>query len=153
MAKVSNPRKGFNFSIQFIKHPINPYLFQKVNLPDKEVEQVSHGDTNHDIKTAGRISFGNLTAEKLCTTSGSDVWINSWINSCADATLGGGLTPNEYKETVLISELAEDGVSVLNQHICTGVWPTKVNGKALDRTVSDNTIETIEFSVDNCESI
>ena len=153
MAKVSNPRKGFNFSIQFIKHPINPFLVQKVTLSDREVEMVGHGDTNHDVKTAGRVTFSNLLIEKLSTTSGSDTWLHGWISSCADATLGGGLTPDEYKETVIVSELAEDGVSVLNQHIYTGVWPTKVNGQTLDRTSSDNTIESMEFSVDEGDKL
>jgi hypothetical protein len=151
MAKISNPRKAFNFSITFPKHPINSYLAQKVNLPDIEVEQVSHGDTNHDIKTAGRISVGNLTIEKLITTSGSDTWLHDWLMSAQDIALGGGNVPSTYKETCLISELAEDGESVLNVYTCTGVWPCKITGNELDRNSSDNIIEKAEFSVDTID--
>ena len=83
-AKVKNPRKSFMWSITFVKHPVNPYLFQKITIPEVTVEQVEHADINRDVKTAGRIKIGNLTAEKLETTSGSDTWISDWISSCQD---------------------------------------------------------------------
>ena len=79
------------------------------------------------------------------------VW--DWLMSVQDMLLGGGLTPSQYKETVLINELAEDGVSILNSWTCTGVWPCKVNGQDLDRMSSDNTLEDLEFSVDTCEKL
>lgn len=148
MAKVKNPRKVFNFSIKFPKHPINSYLCQKVTLPDIEVEQVNHGDVNHDVKTAGRVSISNLIVEKLSTTSGSDTWIHDWLMSCQDIILGGGNVPDTYKETCIVCELAEDGVSVLNTHIYNGVWPCKFTGVELDRNSSENIIEKVEFSVD-----
>lgn len=152
-AKVKNPRKRFLWQIVFVKHPINAYLFQSVTIPEITIEQVSHGDINRDVKTGGRISVGNLTATKLETTSGSDTWLWDWLMSVQDLLLGGGLTPSEYWETVLINELAEDGVSILNSWTCTEVWPSRVNGQELDRMSSDNTIEEIEFSVGTCEKL
>ena len=74
-AKVKNPRKKFLWQIIFVKHPINPFLFQKVTVPEISIEQVAHGDVNYDVKTGGRVSVGNLTASKLETTSGSDTWL------------------------------------------------------------------------------
>lgn len=152
-AQVQNPRKAFLWSIQFIKHPLNPYLCQKVTLPEVTVEQVTHGDINRDVKTAGRVTLGNLIVEKLETTSGSDTWVWDWLSSCQDMMLGGGLIPTQYWETALVSELAEDGTSILNQYICNEVWPTKINGKALDRAQSENTIDTIEFSIGTMEKL
>jgi hypothetical protein len=146
-AQVKNPRKKFNFSISFPKHPLNPYLCQKVQLPDLEIEQVSHGDINRDVKTAGRVSVGNMTIEKLSVTSGSDTWILDWLYACQDHINGGGLTPSQYWEEMVINELAEDGVSIINSWVLTEVWPCKISGIELDRTSSDNTIESIEFSV------
>lgn len=146
-AKVKNPRKKFNFRIIFVKHPVNAYLCQKVTLPDIEIEQVAHGDVNRDVKTAGRVTIGNLVVEKLETTSGPDNWLHDWLYSCQDHINGGGLTPDQYMEIVMVEELAEDAVTVINTHLCTEVWPTKVNGIELDRMSSDNTIESIEFSV------
>lgn len=146
-AKVKNPRKVFNFRIQFVKHPINSYLCQKVTLPDIEIEEVAHGDVNRDVKTAGRVTVGTLTVEKLMTTSGPDNWLHDWLYACQDHINGGGLTPMQYMEQVLVEELAEDGVTVINTHYYDEVWPKKVNGEELDRMSSDNTIESIEFSV------
>lgn len=147
MAKVNNPRKSFQFSISFPKHPINSYLAQKVTLPDIEVEEVTHGDANRDVKTAGRVSVGDLTIEKLLTTSGSDTWAHDWLMSCQDILLGGGNIPTSYWETMVVNELAEDGVSVLDTWVLTEVWPKKITGLELDRTSSDNTVEKVDFSV------
>lgn len=152
-AKVKNPRKSFLFQITFVNHPINPYLFQSVDLPEVSVEQVEHGDINRSVKTGGRVSVGNLTVRKLMTTSGSDTWLWDWLNSVQDQILGGGLTPSEYWETIRIDELAEDGVSILDSHICEEVWPQKLNGQTLDRMSSDNSIEEIEFSVGTCNKL
>lgn len=152
-AKVANPRKKFLWSIKFLEHPVNAYLFQRCTLPEITIEEVAHGDVNRDVKTAGRISVGSLTCEKLETTSGSDTWFWDWLMACQDLILGGGLIPTQYWSTVVVSELAEDGVSVLNSWVCTEVWPTRVNGQELDRMSSDNTLESIEFSVGTCEKL
>lgn len=153
MAKIKNPRKKFLWGITFINHPINTYLFQKVGVPEKSVEEVAHADVNRDVKTGGRAIIGSLTAEKLETTSGSDTWLWDWMQSIQDTKLGGGLTPEEYWETVKVEEYAEDGVSVLNTWICEEVWPKKLNGLDLERKSSDNTIETIEFSVGDVDKL
>lgn len=153
VAKVKNPRKKFLWQIVFVKHPINPFLFQSVTLPEVTIEQVSHGDINRDVKTGGRISIGNLTASKLSTTSGSDTWLWDWMMSIQDLALGGGLTPSQYWEVMQVNELAEDGKSILNSWLCTEVWPTKLNGQELDRVSSDNSIEEIEFSVGSIEKL
>lgn len=146
-AKVKNPRKKFLWSISFPKHPINTYLCQKVTLPEIEIDQVEHGDVNRNVKTAGRVSIGNLTVEKLLTTAGSDTWAHDWLYSCQDIIAGGGLVPSQYWETMVVNELAEDGVSVINTHVYEEVWPCKIVGLDLDRMASENTVEQIEFSV------
>lgn len=147
MAKIKNPRKGFLYSISFVKHPLNSYLCQRVQLPDIEVEQVTHGDVNRDVKTAGRVSVSNLIVDKLLTTSGSDTWAHDWLMSCQDMLLNGGNIPENYWEDIVVNELAEDGATVLNSHYLSEVWPCKITGLELDRTSSDNTVEQIEFSV------
>lgn len=133
--------------MRFPKHPVNDYLCQKVTLPDIEIDQVAHGDINRDVKTAGRVTVGNLKVEKLMVTSGPDNWLQDWLYSCQDMINGGGLTPTQYWETAIIEELAEDGKTVLNTHIVDEIWPCKISGLELDRTASENTIEEIEFSV------
>ncbi len=152
-AKVRNPRKKFLFSITFAKHPINSYLAQKVTLPDIEIEEATHGDVNRDVKTAGRVKIGDLIVEKLSSTSGSDTWAHDWLSACQDCILGGGLVPEQYWETIIVNELAEDGKSVLNTHIYDEVWPKKITGLDLDRQSSENTIEHVEFSVGTADNL
>lgn len=146
-AQIKNPRKKFLWSINFPKHPLNPYLCQNVTLPDIDIEEVTHGDINRDVKTAGRVTIGDMTIEKLVTTSGSDTWVIDWVNACQDHVNGGGLVPSQYWETVIVNELAEDGISILNSWLLQEVWPKKVTGINLDRTASENTIENMVFSV------
>lgn len=147
MAKVNNPRKKFLFSISFPSHPINPFLCQKVTLPELSIEQVAHGDVNRDVKTAGRVTLSNLIVEKLMTTDGSDTWFWDWLLACQDHLIGGGLVPSQYWVTMVVNELAEDGKTILNTHILSEVWPCKIDGLEFDRTASENTLERCEFSV------
>ena len=151
MAQISNPRKEFNFSIQVIGAPINPFLCQVVELPEVSLEVAEHGDTNYDIKTGGRSKTGNITIDKIMTTSGADNYFFDWLLSVQDPFIGGGLTPAFYKRLLLITELAEDGRSVLNTWLCQGCFPVKINGQKLDRKSSDNSMEKIELSVDRVE--
>jgi len=153
MANFSNPRKKFNFSIQITPDPINPFLFQKVTVPDAEINQDKHGDSNHDIKTAGRVDYGNIVAEKLLTASSGDNYMWSWFDTCQSSMIGGGSVPDIYKKTIIITEFAENGVTVLNTWQAFGVWPCKLSGMEFNRTSSENSVETIEFSVDKLSRI
>jgi len=158
MAQVENPRKGFNFRISFPnpRYPINHFYVQQVTLPDSEIEPVAHGDVNHDIKTAGRRTVGNLICKKLLSsTPGSGDDKNLWIWHDACQRFGtGSIAPAGsagYKLIVVLDELGGDGVSILNTWVFRGAWPCKILGQEHDRLSSDNTIESVEFSVDIVE--
>lgn len=148
MAKFANPRKRFNFSITITPDPINPFLFQKVTVPDIEIEAVAHGDTNHDIKTPGRVTYGNIVCEKLMASNLGDAYLWSWLDACQSSTIGGGSPPDIIKKVITIEEFAEDGATVLNTWRASGVWPCKLGGQELDRNSSDNSIESVEFCID-----
>lgn len=153
MAKFANPRKKFNWSIQITPDPINPFLFQKVDGLESSITQDEHGDTNHNIKTAGRVEYSNIRAEKLMSSRSGDNYMWSWFDTCQSSVIGGGAIPDIYKKIITIVELAEDGVTVLNTWIAQGVWPTKVNSSDFDRGDSGNAIETIEFSIDKLQRV
>lgn len=153
MANVSNPRKQFNFTVQIAPSPINPFLAQKVTIPEISVDVAAHGDTNHDINTGGRVKYGKVQIEKISTTSGADNYFFDWLYSVQDPIIGGGQVPDQYKRVVTISELAEDGVSILNTWVCIGAFPNKINGTELNRLSSDNTIESVELTVDKIEKL
>ena len=153
MAKFANPRKKFNFSIDIAPEPINAFLFQKVTLPDSEIAKDAHGDTNHDIYTAGRVSYSNIVCEKLMTSSQGDSYMWTWFDTCQSSLLGGGGTPGQYKKTIIITEYAENGATILNTWLAEGVWPCQMKGLEFDRQSSENSIETIEFSVDRLSKV
>ncbi len=149
MAKVSNPRKQFKYSIRIMGGlGLDPWLVQEVDHPEEDVEPVPHGDANYDVKTAGRVIIGNATISKISRTSGPDNFLVNWRKMCQDELSGGGQIPDVYKKTVIVEEYAEDGFTIINTSVWYGAWPTKVNVKSHSRVGSENTVESFELSVD-----
>lgn len=146
MAQVTNPRKLFQFTILIAG--MNPFLAQEVKLPDMDIDPVSHGDTNYDVKTAGRVTYGNLVISKLCPTIPFDSGFLNDMRLVQSTTLGGGAIPELYKKICTVIQFANDGKTPIQTWVYEGVWPSKINGIEFGRTKSENTIETIEFSVD-----
>lgn len=151
MANLANPRKQFQFSIYIVTPfgvAVNPFLVQKLTLPDQENDSVEHGDANYLVKTAGLMKVGKLIAEKISTASAPDNSMWDWLQSIQDAHLGGGTIPDQYKKIIEVTQFATDGITPINQWRYEGAWPQKIHGVELSRTSSDNTIERIEFDVD-----
>ncbi len=151
MANIANPRKQFNFSLS--TPGLNPFLAQKVTIPEISIDVEEHGDTNFDVKTGGRKKLGKIMIEKIMTAIGSDNWIDDWMNEVQNEMLGGGFLPSLYKRTVTIDEYSSDGVTIINTHVCFGCWPSKRNGIELDRKGSANTTQSCELEVDQIQKI
>lgn len=148
MAKIANPRKTFNFRVEV--NGLDQFEIQTVQLPEMELEEVKHGDTNHDIKTAGKIMVGDMTWEKIRPAPQSDTFAWDQMRTIQDQLLGGGALPIAYKQILIVKELDSTGLVALNRWICEGCWVKKISQNKLDRTTSENVIETITFSVDRC---
>lgn len=146
MANIANPRKQFNFSI--FAAGLNPFLAQKVTIPEQSIDVTEHGDTNYDVKTGGRKKIGVITIEQIMTATGPDNWVESWMNQVQNEFLGGGFLPIIYKRNLTIDEFSNDGVTLINSTPCFGCWPSKRNGIELSRRGSDNTLKSIELQVD-----
>lgn len=146
MAKVDNPRKQFQFTI--IIPGLNPFLAQDVKTPDSEFDSVEHGDTGFLVKTAGLKKIGMLSINKICPADDTDKFFKLWQRQILSTDQGGGQLPSQYKRPILIEEYAPDGITVINREMYRGCWPQKLNGKDLNRKGSDNTIESIDLSVD-----
>lgn len=145
-AKVPNPRKQFQFTI--ILPGLNPFLAQEVKLPDLDFDSTEHGDTNFQVKTAGQVKIGNLQVTKIQPATGLDTYMESWAKRIQNTLTGGGELPSQYKAECIVEEYSNDGITTIQRHIYSGVWPVKLNGKDLSRKGSDNTVHSIEFSVD-----
>lgn len=146
MAKVSNPRKQFQFNI--IIPGINPFLVQEVKTPDIDHDVVEHGDTNFLVKTAGMKKIGTLTISKLAPIIGLDIAIRVWGNEVQNTISGGGQLPDIYKRPIIVEQYAADGLTVVERWTYEGCWPSKINGYDFSRKSSDNSMQTIEFCVD-----
>lgn len=148
-AKIANPRKQFQFQITI--PGLNPFLCQIVKAPDTEFDTVEHGDTGWLVKTAGLKKFGKLTIEKICPADDVDTYFFDLQNQILNTDQGGGLLPSDYKMPILVEEYSSDGVTVLERNTYRGCWPDKVNGKDFSRKGSENTIQMIEFNVDQAD--
>lgn len=145
-AKVANPLKQFQFQI-FIPG-MNPFLAQKVKLPDDESDVTEHGDAGYLVKTPGLAKLGMLTVEKIQSAGVLDNAISTWRRLIFNYQTSLAALPSAIKRTIVIVQYAPDGISVVNRYMYDGCWPQKVNGIDLDRKGSDNTVETIDFCVD-----
>ena len=147
MANFSNPRKKFQWRVSFASLKGNEFEFQRVTLPDIELDVVEHGEINSPVKTPGMVHFSNLVCEKLKPNNANDNALRVWIHSIQNAMLGVGLPIDVAKDSDTIELVDELGITT-EKHIVDGIWPCKINGLELDRMSSDNVIETIEFAVD-----
>lgn len=146
MAHVANPRKQFQFTILIAG--MNPFLCQKLSLPDTEVDVVEHGDSNYKVKTGGMKTYGTLKMDKLSSANAPDNYFWEWIMSVQNEFLGGGVLPQIYKREITVMQLGTDGQTIINEWTWEGAWPFKINGIELSRLSSENTIESIEFQID-----
>lgn len=165
-ASIANPHKQFQFQITI--EGMDSMLAQKVTLPSPEIDVAEHGDRNHIIKTAGIIKFDTLKVEKI--SWGGNIWsgdgyaagdnilssgdianvdnIWKWVHQIQNCLYGGGTLPSQYKQDIVVSKFGTDGHSEIGTWKCLGAWPSKINGVELSRVDSENTIESIEFQVD-----
>jgi hypothetical protein len=146
MAHVDNPRKQFQFNI--IVPGLNPFLAQEVKTPDAEFDEVEHGDAGFVVKTAGLKKISTLTVSKICSAVFVDNFFKAWQKRILSTDFGGGQLPSQYKCSIMVEEYSSDGITVINREVYRGCWPKKLNGKDFNRKGSENTIESIEFSVD-----
>ena len=148
MPEVANTRKTFNFIVEV--NGVNQFEIQKVDIPEVEIEKTTHGGTNSDIKTAGRVTVGDMVWDKVRPLPQPDNWGYNRLKRAQDIVAGGGELPSAYKEVLVIKELSTDGITTVNSWVCEGSWVCKISQNSLDRQSSDNVIETVTWSVDKC---
>lgn len=151
MAEIENPSKEFQFRITL--PGLNSFLAQEVNLPEKDIDVVEHGDTNFLVKTGGMVKVGNLMIDKICPSDDTDDFVWDWLESIQSQDSGGGDLPSEYKTEGMVEQLGNDGITTVKAWLLSGCWPHKVNGVKFSRTSSSNTVERIEFCADKFKRI
>lgn len=151
MAEIDDPKKVFNFGV--IAPGLNPYSVQECDLPDMDMDVVEHGESNHLIKTAGLIKFGDLTLNKLRPISKADNWVWTWIQGIQNIITGGGQLPIFYKRNLNVVQYSYDDITITDNWSIRGCFVKKINGLKLSRVKSENSMENITLSVDTCYKI
>lgn len=148
---ILNPRKQFKFEIIIPSgFEIETFGCQEVTLPDQEVDQVEHGVGVGVVKTGGLAKKGNLTLNRIMSAGSGTVTgrqFIEWQKQVQNMNTQVGGDPSEYGKVIIIRELSPDNV-ILDTHTYTGCWPTRINGREFNRVQSENTVESVEFSVD-----
>jgi hypothetical protein len=149
MAAIKNPRKKFQWGIQFPGQVDLPdFAVQKVSLPEQEIEEVEHGVGNTVEKSPGMIKTGKLTLSQIepnFIDQVSNFFFNQLHAIQNPLTNSGAVDGYDY--TILVTEYSANGQTPLNTWTCLKCWISKINGKDLDRVSSDNMINELEFSV------
>lgn len=148
-----NPSKQFQFRIAIdspvgIQRLLNPFQVQEVDEADHENDIDEHGENSHIIKTAGMIKYSNVMISKIQPSTSLDNFVWAWRQYIMSTIDGGGAIPSLYKTQMTIDQLAADNITVISSMLYLGIWPQKINGRNWRRAESGNTIERIEFCVD-----
>lgn len=116
--------------------------FQSVSGLEQEVgivEQHEGGNPNVADQSPGKIKNTPITLVAGVTVN-SDLW--DWWQLVVDATTGLGLPDEQYKRTVVISQLDRDG-TVLKRWTLAKAWPHKYTGGEWDAKSEENVVESI----------
>lgn len=146
MAQIEDPSKVFQFN--YLAPGLNPYMVQEADIPDFDIQIEEHGDVNYDVKTGGRIKFGDITLKNLRPVSGGSNWIWGWVQDVVNVEDGSIGNPLDYKRNHDIVQYDYDNLTVIDRWRCLGIFPKKINGLKLSRTKSDNAMDDITLSVD-----
>jgi len=135
-----NPLRAYRFRVEI--DGIDQIAIQKFTPPEHGVGVIEHGGYDANIKTAGKPFYGNATIEKLKPINGADLFTFEWLQACIY-----GL-PEAYKRTLIVKELGTDGITTINTWVLEGCFPVNISQTDLDRMSEDNSLETLELSVD-----
>ena len=140
MSSIADTRKAFRFAVDI--NGINQLSVQKITGLSAEVEAVAHGESDHDIFTAGRTKYTDVVMESIMPT---DVPENTLWNLLQKARVA---ISGSTKQTVTVRMLDADGITTLETWALRGAWITKVEIGELNRTSSDNLMRTATWKVD-----
>jgi hypothetical protein len=141
-AKVQNTAKKFNFRVEI--DGIDQFLMQEFELPEESYDIVKHGDTNFDVKTAGRRIIGDGTFKNIISLNTSQDVIKDRMDA-----IGAGVLPSTYKEDMIVSQLLPDGVTAVKTWVLKGAFFFNLKVDAFSRTSSDNQIINGKISADD----
>ena len=152
MGAYANPAKPFQFLVEI--DGVEEFAVQKVTLPEITVGEVEHGAGNTTRKTAGMVTTGRCTIEKLVAGDGADVWAEVWTRLAQDPVTGGGALPQLAYRNIVIKRMDPSMTVVVQRYLLEDCFPVRYKPAELDRMQKEENIkETIELSVFRCYTL
>jgi len=143
-----DPRLTFNYSIEV--EGLEIALCQKANIPDVDIESVEHSGPGAawSTKTGGKLTFGDITLEKVMRVDVSDRWAWTWLKTVRNPVDGSGNVSSVYKKNLTIIHYGPSK-EILDRWVCEGNWPKSIKYSAGDTSQkAEKTMETVVLSCD-----
>ena len=142
MSGQANARKNFRWALEL--DGANQFLFQEVETPTVEWQEILHGAPANipDVKTPGKMIVGDLVLKKLKPAGVPDTWAWDWFGA---AMVG---VANDFRKTGFLVDLDPAGLASVEKYYLGNIWPKKIEdstrqAKSQD---ADNLIQTVTFS-------
>jgi len=148
LATVIDPRKSFRYTIAI--NGLVTALVRKVNIPDVEIAEDKHGfgGLPYDLKTAGKMKFGDITLEKVMPAGLPDLWAYNWLKTVINPETNLGGHAINYKRNVTIIHLSPEDVPIGWWRVM-GAWPKKLAYSENDALKeADAVIEKVTLACD-----
>ncbi len=122
-------------------------LFSKATIPPLEFEETTFASAGamFDHKTAGRVSFDDITLEKGQVQDGTDDEVFNWIKTQLDVSTQTGGVPADYMRDFDIVQRDRAGNEYRRYRI-KGAWIKKFEGGDLEGASSENVIEVLTMA-------
>jgi phage tail-like protein len=144
MSITGNILKSYDWILELDGLP--KFSIQKVTLPEIEIEEVMHSMGVYDEKTPGRIKTTDLVCEKIMPFEDIEDWAWKMLNDAQSYALGGKL-PGNFRTSARLVLTQPDAVTFVKQYVMENIWVKKIATSDLDKSSSENIIETVTFSV------
>lgn len=153
MPIVGNPRR-FHHKHRFIVEidGIAHAGFQKCSELSAEAAEITYyeGGSITPYKSAGKLSFPNITLERGAAFADSDLYL--WFLQVADAAANAGLADPLYKRTFDIVQLDRDGTE-MRRYTVYGAFPVKFTAGSWDNEADEVVIEMVELAMESWEVV
>jgi len=143
-----DPRLTFNYSIEC--DGLEIALCQKVNIPEASVEVVEHSGPGaaYNTKTGGKLTFADITIEKVMRAEIGDKWAWEWLKKVRNPTTGAGQVSSKYKKVLTILHYGP-AREILDRWVVKGCWVSKLAYSANDASQKgDKMMESVTLTID-----
>ncbi len=140
MTKIANPLKNYLYRIAM--NGFDQALVQSIEIGEFEFSENLHGDGISDIKTPGRLKYGDIIMEKLVPIGLPDPTMWTWF-----ITAFAGLATAVKRDFQIIQLSAENGAPVRIWQV-EGAWIKKYKPSKIGDQEDSNAIDTVTIACD-----